>query len=157
MASPKLTPKQEAFAKAYIETGNASEAYRRSYNASRMKDQAVHVNASKLLANAKVALRVQALQTAHQKRHEVTVDSLVTELEQARVLALKIEAPAAMVAATMGKGKLLGLVIDKNEHAGKNGGPIETKELSDIEAAQRVAYMLGRAMERQRNAASPAA
>jgi hypothetical protein len=34
------------------------------------------------------------------------------------------------------------------EHMGKDGGPIETKEVSDIEGAQRVAYMLGRAMER---------
>lgn len=43
------------------------------------------------------------------------------------------------------------------ELTGKDGGPIETKELGDIEAAQRVAYMLGRAMERQRNAASSTA
>ena len=27
-----LTPKQEAFACAYVETGNASEAYRRAYD-----------------------------------------------------------------------------------------------------------------------------
>lgn len=121
----KLTPKQEAFAKAYIETGNASEAYRRAYDASRMKPEATHVNACKLLASAKVALRVEELKAAHQKRHEVTVDSLVAELEEARALALKIEAPAPAVAATMGKGKLLGLVIDKAQLAGEDGGPIQ--------------------------------
>ena len=32
MADNKLTPKQEAFILAYLETGNASEAYRRAYN-----------------------------------------------------------------------------------------------------------------------------
>ena len=37
----KLTPKQEAFARAYIETSNASEAYRQSYSASRMKDETI--------------------------------------------------------------------------------------------------------------------
>lgn len=44
--------------------------------------------------------------------------------------------------------------VQDHQLTGKNGGPIETKELGDIEAAQRVAYMLGRAIERQRNAAS---
>jgi hypothetical protein len=35
-----------------------------------------------------------------------------------------------------------------NEHVGKGGGPIETKEISDLEGAQRVAYMLGAALMR---------
>ena len=35
----KLTPKQEAFVLAYIETGNASEAYRRAYNAENMSER----------------------------------------------------------------------------------------------------------------------
>ena len=34
------------------------------------------------------------------------------------------------------------------EHTGKDGGPIETKEVSDTEAARRVAYMLGQAIKR---------
>lgn len=33
MTDTRLTPKQEAFAQAYVETGNASGAYRRAYNA----------------------------------------------------------------------------------------------------------------------------
>jgi phage terminase small subunit len=33
-----LTPKQEAFAQAYIETGNASEAYRRAYRLTYLAD-----------------------------------------------------------------------------------------------------------------------
>ena len=41
----------------------------------------------------------------------------------------------------------LGLA-DKNEVTGKDGGPVEVKELSDLQAAQRVAYMLGRALSR---------
>lgn len=139
-----LTPKQEAFAQAYIETGNASEAYRRAYNASRMKDEVIHVKASELLKHGKVAVRVAELQAAIQKRHEVTVDSLVAELEEARSLALKIEAPAPAVAATMGKGKLLGLIVDKAEHSGKDGGPIETREISDRDFARWMALKLHR-------------
>lgn len=74
------TPKQEAFARAYVETANASEAYRRSYDASGMKDSSVHVNACKLLSDTKVAQRVSALQEAAAKRHNVTVDKIIREL-----------------------------------------------------------------------------
>lgn len=41
----------------------------------------------------------------------------------------------------------LGLA-DKSELTGKGGGPIETKEISDLEGAQRVAYMLAAALNR---------
>lgn len=43
-------------------------------------------------------------------------------------------------------GKHLGMFKDIVEHTGKNGGPIETKEISDIEQARRIAFMLGRAV-----------
>ncbi len=106
-----LTIKQEAFCQAYIETGNASEAYRTAYAADKMKAEAIHVNASKLLDNAKVALRVKELQGEIKQRHNVTVDSLLKELEEARRAALGAETPqsSAAVAATMGKAKLTGL------------------------------------------------
>ena len=122
-----LTPKQEAFALAYVETGNASEAYRRSYNAEKMKPASVAVNASKLLADAKVALRVQELQANAVQRHEITVDDLIRELEEARTAASNQEKPqaAAMVAATLGKAKLLGMLTDKTEVTGKDGGPVD--------------------------------
>ncbi|MFC4924723.1 terminase small subunit [Delftia deserti] len=123
-----LTIKQEAFALAYVETGNASEAYRRSYNAENMKPAVIAVKASELLANGNVAVRVAALQASHVERHEITVSDLIRELEEARVAASTSEKPkaAAMVAATMGKAKLLGLVTDRQELSGKYGGPVET-------------------------------
>ena len=64
MASDKqkaLTPKQEAFARAYVETGNASEAYRRAYDADNMKPEVVKVKACELLKNGNVAVTVEAL------------------------------------------------------------------------------------------------
>lgn len=119
-APGSLTPKQEAFALAYIETGNASEAYRQSYSASKMKPEAIMVEASRLLANPIVALRVAELKAAHAKRHEITVDSLLAELDEARQVALMADKPqsAAAVSATLGKAKLLGLLTDKVEHKG---------------------------------------
>ena len=57
-----LTPKQEAFAHKYVETGNASEAYRFAYDVERMSLPAIHVAASRLLDHATVALKVSELQ-----------------------------------------------------------------------------------------------
>ena len=113
----KLTPKQEAFVRAYIETSNASEAYRRAYDSSKMKPESVNESASRLLADVKITARLAELREPIMQRHNVTVDSLVFELEEARQAALSAETPqsSAAVAATMGKAKLCGLdkqVID---------------------------------------------
>jgi len=113
----KLTAKQELFCLAYIETNNASEAYRRAYDAGKMKPESVNESASRLLADVKIAARLAELREPIMQRHNVTVDSLVLELEEARQAALSAETPqsSAAVAATMGKAKICGLdkqVID---------------------------------------------
>jgi phage terminase small subunit len=59
-----LTAKQEAFAQAVADGMTQSDAYRSAYNAGKMKPEAIHVNASKLMADAKVALRVASLREA---------------------------------------------------------------------------------------------
>ncbi|HEJ9030321.1 terminase small subunit [Serratia sp. IR-2025] len=131
-----LTIKQEAFCQAYIETGNASEAYRSSYAAENMKPDAIHVQASKLLDNPKIALRVAELRGEIKERHSVTVDSLLAELEEARQAALTAETPqsSAAVAATLGKAKLTGLDKQIIEHTGPGGGAIqiETSPMSTL-------------------------
>lgn len=109
---PKLTPKQEKFCLLYIELGDASEAYRQSYHCSKMKPETINVKASELLKNGKIAVRVQELHDSHRQRHNIVVDDLLDELEEARQAALKaMPSPqcSAAVGATMGKAKLLGL------------------------------------------------
>ena len=120
----KLTPKQENFCLAYLETGNASEAYRRAYDASGTSEQVVWKEASKLLDNPKVAVRLDELREPIMKRHAITVDDLLAELEEARRLALETDAPAPAVSATMGKAKLLGLDKQVIEHQGVNGNAL---------------------------------
>ena len=56
-----LTPKQENFCLKYLKYGNASEAYRQSYNASRMTDKQIWEEASKLLKHHKVSQRLEEL------------------------------------------------------------------------------------------------
>ena len=101
--------KHEKFCQFYIETGNASEAYRRAFPDNTMKDNSLHVEASRLLNSPMVSLRVSELRGEHKERHNMTVDDLIKELEEARQAGLEFESASAMVAATMGKAKLLGL------------------------------------------------
>ena len=68
----KLTPKQEKFCNLYIETGNASEAYRGSYNVlDTTKDKSVWENASRLLADVKVLSRVNELKEVAKEKHSI--------------------------------------------------------------------------------------
>ena len=106
-----LTQKQENFCAAYVETGSGSESYRRAYNAERMKPETIANEASKLLQNPDITMRIGQLRSDAAQRHQLTVDDLINELEDARQIAMGGErpTPAAMVAATLGKAKLLGL------------------------------------------------
>ena len=56
-----LTPKMLAFCRAYVETGNQSEAYRRAYNASKMKNDTIIKNASVLMADNRIATAIATM------------------------------------------------------------------------------------------------
>jgi len=110
-----MTPKQENFARLYVETGNASEAYRRAYDTGRMKPETINNNAHMALKNSEIAAMVAALKAEHAERHDVTVDSITAELDEASKVAMDTANPAAMVSATMGKAKLHGLITDRSK------------------------------------------
>lgn len=105
----KLTIKQENFCLKFIECGNASEAYRYAYNCDKMKPETVNERSSRMLKECKISARIAELREPIIKRHNVTVDSLIAELEEARALALETAQTSAAVSATMGKAKLCGL------------------------------------------------
>lgn len=105
----KLTPKQEKFCQKYIELGNASEAYRQSYDCKNMTDETIYVKASELLNNGKITVRIFQLQSEHQERHKVTVDDLLSELEEIKERAIVEGNLQVAFNVVMGKGKLLGL------------------------------------------------
>jgi len=56
-----LTPKQEAFCKAYLETGNASAAYRQSYSVKKATPKSVNEVSSRLLSEIKISSRIEEL------------------------------------------------------------------------------------------------
>ena len=112
-----LTPKQDAFACAYVETGNASEAYRRAYDvAPDCKPNTVEKRACELLMNGKVTGRVEQLQAAHAERHNITIDlAYRSSSRPARQGAIAAKQFAPAVAATMAKAKLHGLLNDRHD------------------------------------------
>ena len=57
-------PKPEAFCQAYVATGNASEAYRRAYQAAGMKPATIHRRAKELMDDGKIAARIAELRDA---------------------------------------------------------------------------------------------
>lgn len=124
-----LTQKQEAFCIAYLETGNASEAYRRAYDTEKMNPASVNRCAKGVIDNAKIASRIAELRAPVIKKAQITVEDLLRELEEARTVAMTCETPqsSAAIAATMGKAKLLGLDKQVVELTGKDGGAIVTK------------------------------
>lgn len=124
-----LTQKQEAFCIAYVETGNASEAYRRSYNTENMTSVTVNRTAKKLMDDGKIAARIESLRQPIIQKMNITVEDLIRELEEARTVAMTCETPqsSAAIAATMGKAKLLGLDKQVLEVTGKDGGAIVTR------------------------------
>lgn len=76
----KLTIKQEKFCNYYVETGNASEAYRRAYSCGKMTDKQVWEEASKLLNSPKVAQRVKELQNELKLSSDISKERLLSEL-----------------------------------------------------------------------------
>jgi phage terminase small subunit len=107
-----LSHRHERFAQELAKGFSASEAY---VNAGYEQNDG---NASRLKGNEKIKARVAELQARGAKRAEITIASLVEELEEARQAALMADTPqsSAAVTASMGKAKLLGLVVDKTEN-----------------------------------------
>lgn len=106
-----LTEKQERFCHLVIELGNTSEAYRQSYDSEKMKVETVNRAAKQLMDNPKIATRLKELREPIIEKHNITVESLLKELEEARTCALTAETvqSSAAVSATMSKAKLLGM------------------------------------------------
>lgn len=109
---PLDNPRHERFAQGLAEGKTQIEAYREA--GYRPDDGA----ANRL--SGKVRHRVAELQGRAAARTEVTIETLVAELDEARALALGLGQASAAVAATKEKGVLLGLRVEKTENDNRN-------------------------------------
>ena len=90
-------------------------------------------NCYRLRRSARLQRYLNSLEVRVAKRHDVTMDSLIAELEDARKLAEETKQPASMVSASMGKARLAGLIIDKREV--KSTDDLDGKNISEIAKA----------------------
>lgn len=116
-----LTIKQEAFCIAYIETGNASEAYRRAYSCSAMKPESVNRKAKELVDNVKITARLQELRAPAVEKAQITLEQHLRDLKRLRDLAEASEKYGPAITAEMARGKASGLYVERVEHSGTIG------------------------------------
>lgn len=114
-----LTIKQENFCLAYIETGNASEAYRRAYNAESMKPESVNREAKVLIDNPKIAARLEELRKPAREAAGVTLEGHLKELAELRELAKKDGKYGPAIQAEMARGKASGLYVERSHVDGE--------------------------------------
>ena len=107
----KLSPEYEKFAQSVASGMNQSDACRSAYNCEKWKPATVNNKASALMRIDEVRARVDELRKPAIAAVAITVQDLIRELEEARVIASTGERPqaSAMVSATVAKAKLLGL------------------------------------------------
>lgn len=137
MSDKALTPKQDKFWKKYLELGNASAAYRFCYNCKGMKPASITRNAHTLLKNTKIAAMLEKAKQKQLEKHEVTLGSLTRELEEHRLLAVKIEAPAAANGSTMAKARLHGKLTETVEVKIER----DHNTISDMDACRAIAFL----------------
>ena len=119
-----LTQKQEIFCWAYIECGNASEAYRRAYDVSSWKAESINRKAFDMLKNIKIMSRIEELRAPVREATQITLASHLEDLKKLRDKAESHGQLSAAINAEIARGKASGLYVDKQEITGKGGGPV---------------------------------
>jgi len=110
-----LTIRQEKFAQEYVKTSNASQSFINSYDTTNYKRQSIYSVSNRILKNVKVQRRINELKALIQERYLVSIDSVTSELEEARTLARSKDDASPMITASVAKAKLHGLMTDKRE------------------------------------------
>ena len=121
----QLTPKQAKFVAGVIELDNYSAAYRQAYDVTTGTAKTVAINAHRLAnQHTRIAPILQKAKQRMADNAEVTAQTILEELEEARKLAIKSEQPGAAVSASAHKAKLLGLnAPERREQVNIDGTP----------------------------------
>ena len=112
-----LTPQQQRFFFAIVEGKSQVEAYKAAGFRGGKSADALSRNANMIAKSPAIVSALARARAELAAKAELTVTDLVEQLLQTREIALSIDPPQAnaAVSATMGIGKLLGLVLDRSE------------------------------------------
>lgn len=190
-------PRHEIFAREIAKGASQREAYRAAgYEGD---ERSLDANAARLIADDRVAIRVQEIQANAAKRAEITIERTLLELAKvgyadirkavswgaaiavddgdggekisngvAMLDSAEIDADTAAAISEVAQtrdgirvkfhdklsalekiGKHLGMFTDKLEMTGRDGGPIETCDLTPLELARRLAFVFEKAQRQQ--------
>jgi phage terminase small subunit len=131
-----LTVKQEAFAVCVFKGMSQAQAYREAYDAENSSDGTIYKRASELMANGAVAGRVQELKNEAAKAAKITIVEHLQDLKALRNAAASSANFGAAITAEVARGRVCGLYVERLEHTGKDGEPIETKHIVDVDGAR---------------------
>lgn len=134
-----LSPQQHRFLLAVIEGKTYAEAFKAARFPAGCSDRAAQLGANRMIKDSALREALARAQAQAVEAAGLTVEKLVAQLMEARAIAFACDPPqvSAAVAATMGAGKLLGLVVDRSEvllrRAKPSPVPVAQVELSESE------------------------
>lgn len=111
-----LTAKQEKFCVEYVNGGmSLSDAYRASFNCSKLKPESVNTLAHRLSKKVQIRSRIKELQSAAAEEAKVTLAGHLEDLKRLRDAAEEKGQFAAAINAEIFRGKVSGLYGDRAE------------------------------------------
>lgn len=127
---PLDNPRHERFAQELAKGAAASTAYiAAGYKGDRTA-------ASRLSTNVNLQARIAELQSKAAEKAVVTVEDIARQLDEDRAFAEKVNSASAMVAATMGKAKVLGLIVEERRNVNINHDVTDEPPTEDEWAGQ---------------------
>ena len=119
-----LTAKQEQFVQNIIQGMSQADAYRNAYNTKNMSDNAIYVNASKLAADDKVALRIKEL------REELAKPAIMTAQERLEWLTQLIKSEEETTSDKLRAADIMNKM--QGEYVTKVEGNLSVAKLEDL-------------------------
>tara|TARA_R100000808_G_scaffold1581_1_gene7056 strand:+ start:519 stop:1004 length:486 start_codon:yes stop_codon:yes gene_type:complete len=113
--TPKLTIKQERFARKYVSLGCAAEAYRQVYKTEGWSDNAIRVEAHRTLQKPNVSLMVEKVKAEQSDFQAITFEEIGGYLRRAVEGAAAAGQHGAASQAAVALGKLAGLYVEKQK------------------------------------------
>ena len=136
-------PQHELFCQEKAKGATGRDAYTTA--GFKSKNPASHdMGAKRLMERPEIRARLDELLARGAEKAELTVARVLRELE---LYAFNGKGERATMKALELIGKHLGMFKEVHEHSGPGGGPIEVRELSDKEAARRVAFLLAKGLK----------
>jgi len=122
-----MTPKQERYCQLIVEGKSQADAYREAYAGSNMSDASIYVEASRMMDDPNISLRIEQLRLPIAERVGRTLEQHIERLMKLGEHGESLDKVEAAIKAEELIGKVLGFYVNKTELTGKDGGAVGIK------------------------------